>query len=234
MAATPEYCPVSVAADIVAERWNLLIIREMLTGASRFTDIHRGLPGLSRTLLSQRLRVLQRSGLVEQFAAAESEAAGYQLTEAGADLRGVLGELGVWAVRWRFPEPSDDQLNPHLLLWRMRSGLAHDRMPPRRVVIEFRFENARPEYGWLIADGDDSSICARSPLFTVDVYATASSRVWHEIWFGHRSLRESIGNGDVTLSGHKKLTGQFVDWFRLSEFAGEVAARHAASTTSTA
>jgi DNA-binding HxlR family transcriptional regulator len=227
--AEPEYCPVSMGAAIVAERWNLLIIREILTGATRFNDIHRGLPGLSRTLLSQRLRVLQHNGLVEPVARGRPEPGGYRLTPAGEDLRGVLTALGTWAVRWQFPEPRDNQLNPHLLLWRMRSGLARDRLPAQRVVIEFSFEDRQTEHGWLILDGDDSSICARSPMFEVDVYAAASSRRWHEIWFGHRSLRESISNGDVVLTGRNELTRQFADWFSRSPFADQVAAHRSAT-----
>lgn len=225
MPGPPEYCPVSMGAEIVSERWNVLIIRELITGARRFNDIHRGLPGLSRTLLSQRLRTLQGSGLITR---SSDRSDGYQLTDAGLDLRTVLEALGSWSVRWRFPEPEDGQLNPHLLMWRMRGGLAHDRLPPRRVVIELTFlgEDADPPVrGWLIADGDDSSICTRDPLFDIDVYAAASSRAWHEIWYGHRSLRSSIGNGAVRLSGEKHFVECFADWFGLSAFAGQVADR---------
>lgn len=225
MPAPPEYCPVSMGAEIVAERWNLLIIRELLTGARRFNDIHRGLPGLSRTLLSQRLRTLRGHGLIT---AAADPTDGYQLTDAGRDLSTVLEALGSWSVRWRFPEPDGAQLNPHLLMWRMRGGLAHDRLPPRRVVIEFTFTDDagdRPERVWLIADGEDSSVCTRDPLFDIDVFATASSRVWHEIWYGRRSVRESISGGTVRLSGEKHLVAGFVDWFGLSPFAGQVAGR---------
>jgi DNA-binding HxlR family transcriptional regulator len=231
MAGMPEYCPVSMGADVVAERWNLLIIRELLTGAQRFNDIHRGLPGLSRTLLSQRLRMLQRCGLVESLpTGGDSSCAGYRLTEGGSDLRAVLEALGTWAVRWRFPEPGDDQLNPQLLLWRMRCGVAQERLPARRVVIEIGFEADRSERGWLILDGDDSSLCTRDPMFDVDVYANASSRVWHEIWYGHRSLRESIGNREVLLSGDEDLVADFADWFLRSRFAGEVEAQRSAES----
>jgi DNA-binding HxlR family transcriptional regulator len=232
MVVSPEYCPVSMGAEVVAERWNLLIVRELLTGAQRFNDIHRGLPGLSRTLLSQRLRMLQRCGLVESRATGDAPGGGYRLTEAGADLQGVLEALGEWAVRWRFPEPKDDQLNPHLLLWRMQSGLRREHLPARRIVIEFSFDNSQPAHGWLVLTGEDSSVCARDPLFEVDIYANASSHVWHEIWFGHRSLRESISNGDVVLTGQKDLIVRFADWFQLSHFAGEVAARRSARTPS--
>lgn len=233
MGDSPEYCPVAMGAEVVAERWNLLIIRELIVGARRFNDIHRGLPGLSRTLLSQRLRMLQRCGLVEPVPDDDPDGIGYRLTEAGTELRPVLEVLGAWAVRWRFPEPSDDQLDPHLLMWRMRSGLAHDRLPARRIVVEFSFENGRTVRGWLIVDGAASSICARDPMFGVDVYASAPSRVWHEIWYGHRSMRESVRNGDVVLTGAKDLVAGFADWFHLSHFAEEVARRRSATATGT-
>jgi DNA-binding HxlR family transcriptional regulator len=215
-----------MGTEVIAERWNLLIIRELLTGAQRFNDIHRGLPGLSRTLLSQRLRALQRYGLVEPLPTDGPSGCGYQLTGAGEDLRTVIDALALWAVRWRFPEPADEQLNPHLLLWRMRTGLAHARLPPRRVVIEFDFEGDRPERGWLILDGDDSSACLRDPLFGTDLYARATSRVWHEIWYGRRSIHQSIRNGDVVLNGERELLTQFVHWFQLSHFAPDIASRH--------
>lgn len=224
MSGPPEYCPVSMGAEIVGERWNLLIIRELLTGARRFNEIHRGLPGLSRTLLSRRLRVLQDFGLIR--AADRVDGSGYELTDAGGDLRPVVKALGSWSVRWRFPAPVEGQLNPHLLLWRMRTGLAHDRLPARRVVIEFSFLGETvdlSERAWLIADGDDSSLCTRDPLFDVDVYASASSLVWHEIWYGRRSLRSSISSGALQLAGQRSLVLGFADWFSLSEFASEVA-----------
>jgi DNA-binding HxlR family transcriptional regulator len=217
MPAKPEYCPVSIAASVVAERWNLLIVREVLAGSGRFNDIHRGLPGLSRTLLSQRLRQLQRAGLVS---AGDGT---YHLTEAGAALEPVLQVLGQWAVRWCFPRPQDDQLNPQLLMWRMRAGLAHDQLPDRRVVVQLDFLGDRPERGWLILDREDSSVCNRDPLFGIDAYAAADSRAWHEIWHGHRNMRDAMDAGDLLLSGETELVERFVSWFRLGRFAEQVA-----------
>jgi len=213
-----------MGAEIIAEPWNLLIIREMIVGADRFNEIHRGLPGISRTMLSKRLRRLEHYGLVEPRSEPGAQA-GYRLTEAGADLWDVLEALGSWSVRWRFPRPRHDQLNPALLLWRMRSGLVYDRLPKRRVVIELLFDGDRPERGWLLLDGGDSSACIRNPMFDVDVYATAQSTVWHEIWYGHRSLSESIRHGEVELTGDRSLVSQFADWFRLSYFAPQVRRR---------
>lgn len=218
-----------MGAEVAAERWNLLIIREMIVGACRFNEIHRGLPGLSRTMLSSRLRRLERHGLVERLPTGESSHGGYRLTEAGADLWGVLEALGRWAVRWSFPEPRDDQLSPYLLLWRMRSGIETGCLPDRRVVVKFDFDDPEPVCGWLVVNGADSSVCTRDPMFEVNLHARASSRVWHEVWYGHRSIRDAIANGNLDLSGDDDLIAQFVDWFRLSPFADAVARQHSAA-----
>jgi DNA-binding HxlR family transcriptional regulator len=226
MSAIPEYCPISLAAAVVCERWNVTILREMFAGARGFNDIHRGLPGLSRTLLSGRLRTLRQAGLVAAAAADGSGSHGYVLTPKGADLRGVLEELGSWSVRWSFPEPADDQLDPQLLLWRMGTGLAVDRLPERRVTVELTFDQRpQPVLGWLVLSGEDSSACTRHPMFTVDLYARADSRVWHELWYGHRDWHDVLVNGDLQLTGEPGLIAEFPRWFRRSAFARQVAER---------
>jgi DNA-binding HxlR family transcriptional regulator len=224
-----EYCPVSMAASVVCERWNIHILREMLAGARGFNDIHRGLPGLSRTLLSHRLRTLQQAGVVATAAADGSGRQGYELTDKGADLRGLVMELGAWSVRWSFPEPTDDQLDPHLLLWRMQSGLVRENLPDRRVTVEVTFDQQpHPVLGWLVLCGDDSSACIRHPMFTVDVHARASSRIWHELWYGHRTWRQALATNDLVLTGDATLSADFPSWFTLSAFAGRVAEGHSA------
>lgn len=220
-----------MGAEILAGRWNILIIRELLMGNQRFNDIHRGLPGLSRTLLSQRLRFLQHHGLIEPLAKSDpgtGTGGGYRLTEAGAELDCVLKALGCWAVRWRFPEPRDDQLNPHLLLWRMRSSLVPECLPGRRIVVEFVFEDRRIERGWLIVNGEDSSVCIQDPMLGIDLYARGPSRLWHEIFNGHRLLTESIDDGQIVVCGENDLTTQFPTWIEPTYFAEYVRAQHAA------
>ncbi|GEL26897.1 HxlR family transcriptional regulator [Pseudonocardia sulfidoxydans NBRC 16205] len=223
-AAGPEYCPVSMAATVLCERWNLLIIRELYVGARGFNDIHRGLPGLSRTLLSQRLRALQQSGLVESVAGNR----GYRLTERGADLEDVLVAVGNWGVRWAFPEPADERLDPHLLMWRMRLGLRSEALPDQRVTVELIFEQGREQVrGWLVLDGEDSSVCTRDPMFDVDVHARAKSEVWYSVWYGHRGWSEVLEDGEMELSGRPALLRDFPTWFRRSDFAPRVAERRA-------
>lgn len=219
----------SMAAAVLCERWNLLIIRELYIGSRGFNDIHRGLPGLSRTLLSQRLRSLRQAGLVMAVADDGSGSQGYMLTDRGADLERVLMEMGSWGVRWSFPEPTDEHLNPHLLMWRMRLGLRAARLPDRRVTAELIFDQSSEQArGWLIIDGAGSSVCTRHPMFAVDIHARARSEVWYAIWYGRRSWSDVFSSGDLTLSGEPDLVQAFPTWFERSDFADEVANRHAA------
>jgi DNA-binding HxlR family transcriptional regulator len=230
MARRAEYCPVSLATEVVGERWTLLILRELFSGSRGFNDIHRGLPGLSRTLLSQRLRTLGHQGLIESVAGDGSGSQGYRLTAKGAALRPVLIGLGEWSVQWCFPAPTDEQLDPQLVLWRLRSGLVQENLPDRRVAVELTVDQERgPVRGWLVLDGEHSSYCTRDPLFPVDVHAGASSRVWHELWFGHRGWRAAREAGDLELSGEAELLSAFPTWFRRSEFADQVARRRGMS-----
>src|SRR5215212_10002884 len=89
-----QYCPISRAVEVLGERWSLLIVRDLLTGVTRFNELARGLPRLSRSLLAKRLRQLERTGVIERV---DGE---YVLTVAGKDLHAVVFGLGEWGARW--------------------------------------------------------------------------------------------------------------------------------------
>ena len=101
-----QYCPIARGAEVLGDRWTLLIVREMLHGVCRFNELQRCLPGVSRSVLAQRLRHLQRIGLITH-ADAEQRVAEYHLTPAGRDLRSVVQVLGEWAATWAFGLPLD-------------------------------------------------------------------------------------------------------------------------------
>lgn len=216
-----EYCPVAIGAKLVADRWTVMIIRELMLGSNRFNDIHRGLPGCSRSLLSARLRHLEQIGVVDHGGHRGAE---YQLTMAGRDLTEFVVALGSWTSRWRFPEPTDGSDNA-MLLWRMRSGLIPGNLPKRRVVVEFVFTDGSPRNGWLILENQAGCVSLQHPGLDVDVYLTAPGGLLYAIWFGHRDLAATITAGDVVLDGDPLLGADFVSWFALSRFAPQVAAR---------
>ena len=92
------FCPVALATDVLADRWTPMIVRELVLGNTRFNDIARGLPGISRTLLSQRLRHLEKKGVVERWPIPGGQGSEYHLTPAGKDLERVIDALGRWAI----------------------------------------------------------------------------------------------------------------------------------------
>jgi DNA-binding HxlR family transcriptional regulator len=222
-----EYCPVAIGANVMGDRWSLLIVRELLVGATRFNEIHRALPGLSRSMLSGRLRSLERHGLLERLP--DGQGGGYRLTEAGADLRDVLMALGAWTVRWRFPPPTAAVPDSPLLLWRMYQGIDIGRLPPHRVTVEFAFDDAEPSRGWLLLDGDASTLCMEPPGDVPDLVVTGSVRAWLAVWFGHCTYTEAVEGGDLKVQGAAHLVAQLPSWFHLSALAHLVAEHHAPS-----
>lgn len=212
-----QFCPIAKAAEVLGDRWSLLIIREMVTGSRRFNEFARGLPGISRALLSKRLQQLQRCDLVERAHD------GYQLTAAGAELEPLLFHLGEWGAKYAFPDPRPDEMDPDLLLWWMHRRLDRARMPERRVVIEFAFSDTPKRY-WLVVDADDVSICYQDPGFEVDVVVLSDLTTMYEVWLGRRELYDALGEGKVQLSGLPGAVRAFPRWLELSPIAYAVKA----------
>jgi len=94
-----QFCPVAQALEIVGERWTLLIVRELICGNYRFNEIMNGVPLMSRSLLSQRLKMLEEAGIIERRARAGAGFE-YRLTTAGRELESVVMGLGTWGRRW--------------------------------------------------------------------------------------------------------------------------------------
>ena len=88
-----QYCPIVRAVEVLGERWSVLIVRDLLLGTTRFNDLSRGLPGLSRSLLSRRLRQLEIAGIIDKR---DGE---YHLSPAGRDLEPIVFGLGAWGAR---------------------------------------------------------------------------------------------------------------------------------------
>ncbi len=207
-----QYCPITRAVEVLGERWSLLIVRDMLCGATRFNDIARGLPGLSRSLLTKRLRQLERAGIVERLDG------GYELTEAGAELRPVVFGLGAWGARWQFGEPRDDELDPELLMWWMHTRLDFSVFPDRRVVLEFAFPQHRRRI-WIVNDSSGPSVCTVDPGFEIDVVVQADLAVLYEVWLGRTELRSALRAGTVEMSGPSALVRRMPALLMLSPAA---------------
>jgi DNA-binding HxlR family transcriptional regulator len=227
-----QYCPVARASEILADRWTPLIVRELLAGIRHFNDLDRGLPGISRALLVERLRRLERSGLVERRAPPESHVTEYHLTQAGRELQRVIDVLGGWGARWAFGDPRRTELDPLVLLWWMRRRVHRNRLPSRRVVMEFEFHGNRTGTYWLVLERSDVSVCLQHPKFAIDLRVTADIAGLYRVWLGRISLGEALREHLVRFDGVPAVIRAFPHWFAWSPMADAV--RAATSTHSTA
>lgn len=211
-----QYCPITRAVEVLGERWSMLILRDMLVGATRFNDIARGNPRLSRTLLSKRLRQLETAGIIEHVGD------DYLLTPAGEDLRGIVFGLGEWGARWQFDDPRDGELDPELLMWWVHGRLDFSQMPDRRLVFEFRFTDQQ-DWFWILKDSQGPSICVHDPGFGVDAVIRTDLSTMYQIWLGSLPLRRALDDGRLEFHGSPTIVRHLPATLELSPIADIVA-----------
>jgi DNA-binding HxlR family transcriptional regulator len=218
-----QFCPVSMAAEIICSRWTLLVLRELVVGSTRFNELRRGLPGMSPALLSKRLKDLEAAGIVMHIAAErEPGVLEYRLTEAGNELRPVIEAIGIWGHRWITTEATLKNLDANLLMWDIRRTISTDPMPPRRNTIQFIFSDRPPSERnyWLIVEpGNEVDLCLVDPGFDVDLYVLTDLRTMTEIWLGYTALGPVSEDGRLVLTGSRKLAADLRRWLKLSVFA---------------
>ncbi|MGZ4793126.1 MAG: winged helix-turn-helix transcriptional regulator, partial [Ilumatobacteraceae bacterium] len=211
MAGYGQFCPVAKTSELLCERWVPLIVRELLSGSRRFSEIQRGVPLISPALLSKRLRQLEAAGVIVRSTPARG--ADYTLTEAGWELYPIIEAMGVWGQRWARSSYTPDELDPALLMWDMRRMLQPAGLAPPRTVVEFRFAGAPAGKStfWLVVD-DSIDLCLIDPGHPVDLWVRADLRCLTQVWMGDRTMRDVIVTGAIALDGPRSLVHRFPDW----------------------
>jgi DNA-binding HxlR family transcriptional regulator/putative sterol carrier protein len=217
-----QYCPIVRAIEVLGERWTLLIVRDMLTGSSRFNELARGLPGISRALLSQRLRQMIAADLVVRTDA------GYALTAAGEDLRPVVFGLAEWGARHAFGDPRPEELDPEVLMWWFRGRIDTSEIT-RRTVVQISFTDYRRLF-WLVLEPQDASVCYTDPGFEIDAVLTSDLATLYRVWNGRIDLLEAMRQGLLELEGPRHIVRGLPRWFELSPVAHYVQAARAMAT----
>lgn len=216
-----QFCPVAKASEVVAERWTPLVLRELIAGSRRFSEIQKGVPLMSPSLLSARLKELEVAGIVSRRAAGRTSE--YELTEAGDELRPIIEALGVWGQRWVKKRVRKDDLDPALLMWDVRRRIRYDELAVERAVVEFDIGGvpANKRRWWLIVADRAADVCLTWPGFEVDLTVSAPIRTLVAVWMGEQDLRVATRTGALKLSGDRDLMRSFPRWFGLSVFASE-------------
>jgi len=215
-----QFCPVAMASEILCTRWTPLVLRELISGSTRFNDIRRGVPKMSPTLLSKRLKELEAAGVIEirKLSDARPE---YHLTEAGEELRPLIVGLGSWGHRWIESDLSLRNLDPSLLMWDIRRNFEPDPPPATRCTIQFLYPGleSRHQDWWLVVEPDDVDLCRLDPGFDVDIVISAELRALTAVWMGIARMADEIDAGRITIDGAPGLARQVLTWFKLSLFA---------------
>jgi DNA-binding HxlR family transcriptional regulator len=213
-----QYCPVAKAAELIDQRWTLLVIRELVAGSTRFNDLHRGVPRMSRTLLSKRLRQLVADGFVARCEHPDGPT--YELTEAGQQFRAVIEALGEWGVRW-LDSLADEDLDPAFLLWDMQRSIHREALPDRRTVLAISFRELEGELRnwWLVLTRDEVDVCEHDPGFGNDVTLDTELRTFVRVWRGDIAWDDAVRTHHLQVSGPTTLRRQVPSWFKLSHFS---------------
>ena len=213
------FCPVSLASDVLADRWTLLIVRELVLGNTRFNDIARGLPGISRTLLAQRLRHLERKGVIELWPSPTGRGNEYHLTPAGKDLEGVVVAAGRWAVEWLLDEAQPHEVEPVQLTWWMHRRMDGERLPQERVVVQFDYTAPERRSVWIVIDRGEASVCVQHPGFDPDLVVTTTTPALAEVFQGYATWGDAVARGAIRVDGPPRLARALPGWFVWSPFA---------------
>lgn len=223
-----QFCPVAKAAEVFCQRWNALILRNITWGAQRFSDIQRGVPMLSPTLLSQRLKELEREGIVERHK--DGRAVSYHLTPAGREFAPIIEAMGVWGQRWARRDLEEGEVDMDLLLWGIERGARADAFGGRAVVrIEFTDQPAHKAIWWYLCEDGRCQLCVDDPGGETELYLAATVVDLIRIYRGDVPLRVALADGRLEAIGDHAALEALPVWLNLSPLASIRPVRQMAS-----
>jgi len=217
-----QFCPLAMSAEVLCTRWTPLILRELIEGSTRFSDLRRGVPRMSPTLLSRRLKELEAAGVIAGRATAAGKVE-YHLTDAGQELRPFVDALAMWGHRWVESRISLRRLDPSLLMWDMRRRITPQPTDPRRRTIQFLYPELEEgsRNWWLLVEGPSVDLCYYDPGYEIDLLVTSSLRSMTSIWMGYSNVTEEMDQGRVWIDGDPVLGRRLRDWLGQHPLSGQ-------------
>jgi DNA-binding HxlR family transcriptional regulator len=213
-----QFCSVARALDLLGERWTMLIVRELLFGSAHFNELRRGIPRISRTMLSARLRELLDGGVIHREATKTGPS--YSLTEAGLELAGAVRELGRWGQRWLRRRLPREQLDAEALVWDIQRRICKHRLPAAPIVARIEITDVRgiQKLHFLLLRRDEVSLCSENPGFPVELSLSATLPTLTAWWRGDLTLAGARSAG-MTIHGRREWVRAFPTWFERYLFA---------------
>lgn len=211
-----QFCPLAQSTQLLCERWTLLIVRELIAGSTRFSELEKGLPQISPTMLSRRLKTLEHAGVITVNK--EKAHTTYRLTQAGNELRPVVELLGAWGQRWARSDLSGGDLDAGLLMWDMRRSVNPEIFDGREIVVQFLYPDAPrgAQAWWLVSRDGDTDLCLSDPGFDVDLVVQSSLKAMTRVWICEDTFNDAVRAGSITVQGDPELAGRLQDWLGAS------------------
>ena len=215
-----QFCPIAKATEILGEKWTLLVVRELLMGGSRFSELQRGLSLISPTMLSKRLDTLEEYGLLLKKKIPNQKGYEYFPTKSCSELLPIIKTLGDWGMRWARSNLTEKDYDVELLMLYLKRSINPDCLPGNETVIRFKFTDIKdfPDW-WMVVRGGDIDLCVNDPGKDVDVYFTTTVKTMAEVWMGEITYKKAISNGGLKLVGPRVLTNDVTTWMESSVFA---------------
>lgn len=215
-----QYCPLAMSAEFLCTRWTMLVLRELLFGSTSFNDISRGVPRMSRTLLSTRLKELIEAGVVKKEELEQGQVH-YRLTEAGHAFKPVVLGMAGWGQQWLKVGPSLRELDVGLLMWDIRRNTQPLKVLPNPFVVEFYLTDVpeNKKHHWLVFKDDEVDLCHIDYGFDVDVLIEVSVQKLTKVWMGWENMQEAIETGAMRLKGNTQYTDIATEWLGHSSVA---------------
>ena len=216
-----QFCPLAMAAELLCNRWTMLIVRELLEGSTSFNDLSRGVPLMSRNLLAQRLKELEAAGAVACRAGPRGSKGSYRLTPAGEALGAVVKAMAGWGQEWVDVEPSVRDVDARLLMWDIRRNVKPLPEMPPRFNVHFLFPDAETvvREHWLVFDDGEVDLCYFDPGHEVHVEIETGLRTMTMIWMGWEDFAKAQREGKLSIRGDRKFVQRAREWLGLSKLA---------------
>jgi DNA-binding HxlR family transcriptional regulator len=214
-----QYCPLAKGAEVFAERWTPLILRELLRGSTTFNDLHRGVPRMSRSLLSSRLKKLEACGVLKRRP--RDGGIQYDLTRAGEELGPVVTQLGTWAQRWFRSTFVAGELDVGVLMWDIRCTVDANALPSIRTTVQFIFTDlpVSSRSWWLVNEAGEVDLCPVDPGDEAALQIRTTLRAMTRVWMGDLSMGAAQRSGQLTVLGPRELQRCLDSWLGLSPYA---------------
>ena len=214
-----QFCPISKAVEILGDKWTLLIVRELLMGGRRYSELQRGLSQISPTILSKRLDSLSRYGLVLKKKIPNQKGYEYFPTRSCSELLPIIKSLGDWGMRWAKSNLTEKDYDVELLMLYLQRSIIPENLVGDETVIRFKFTDIKeyPDW-WMVVQDNKVDLCTNDPGKDVDVYFTTTVKTMVDVWMGWNTYRKAIANDELKLVGPKALINNVSTWMEDSVY----------------